>query len=319
MIQLPALSAEQFEAAAKANELSRADHDNTSSHKDQDPSPVSSHEAELEDEAQTDDEGGDQDGDEDRDENDLMKDTIDVSSRCLFCNLVSPTMEMSILHMHTGHGLFIPSSDQLLDMETFLGYLASIIFTHNTCLYCNTERGSVVGIQAHMRDKGHCMINLDAESELLDFWELGDSDEEGDDVVAKMAAVKLSGSEMRLPSGAIINARSDASQLRAKPSLTQSRQKGSRFRIKRNDLKAIADADAESQPTTSDSEPNRSWSRNDRQVTVRGEMGILGLSDMQKRALQVMEKKIKKRETVARAAQRWATERASNKQKYFKV
>jgi hypothetical protein len=48
-------------------------------------------------------------------------------------------------------------------------------------------------------------------------------------------------------------------------------------------------------------------------------MGILGLSDMQKLALQVIDKKMKKRETVARAAQRWATEKVANKQKYFKV
>jgi pre-60S factor REI1 len=183
MTQLPALSAEQFEATAKTDELSRADHDNTSCHENQDPSPVSSPEAESEDEAEAEDESGDVD--------DRMKDTIDNSSRCLFCNLVSPTIEVNILHMHTGHGLFIPDSDKLLDLGTFLGYLASIIFTYNTCLYCNTERGSVEGIQTHMRDKGHCVINLDADSELLEFWDFGDSDEEGDDVVAKMAAVKL--------------------------------------------------------------------------------------------------------------------------------
>jgi Mn-dependent DtxR family transcriptional regulator len=37
------------------------------------------------------------------------------------------------------------------------------------------------------------------------------------------------------------------------------------------------------------------------------------------RALMVVEKKMKKRETVAKAAERWANENVGNKQKYFKV
>jgi pre-60S factor REI1 len=298
MVELPALSAEQFEAAAKAN----------------DPLLVSSDKAEFDDEDEVEAEAENEDEGEDKneDEDDLIQDTIDRSSNCLFCSLRSPNMEANILHMHTIHGLFIPSPDQLLDMKTFLGYLASVVFTYNTCLYCNTERRSVEGIQTHMRDKGHCMINLDAESELLEFWDLEEIDEESDDIAGKMAAVKLSDSEMRLPSGAIINSRSDSTQLRAKPALTHARLKSSQFRVKKNDLKAIADADA-------DPEPNRLRARNDRQLAIRGEMGLLGLSDMQKRALQVTEKKLKKREMVARAAQRWATEKVANKQKYFKV
>jgi pre-60S factor REI1 len=304
MVQLPALSAEQFEAEVERDELSRQEDKDSSDHDDKDPS-----QAVVEEEASEDD-----------DDEDVVQDVQSISSsQCLFCNLISSDVDTNVSHMHTTHGLFIPSPDQLLDLESFLGYLATIVFDYNTCLYCSAERGSVEGIQTHMRDKGHCMINLDAESELLDFWELEDSDEEGDDVVRKLAATKLSDSEMRLPSGAVINSRSDTAQLRAKPALAQSRKKGSQFRVKRNELRAIADANKEAQSKTSDSEPDRAQSRNNRQVAVRGEMGIIGLSEMQKHALQVTEKKMKKRETVARAAQRWAMEKVANKQKYFKV
>jgi pre-60S factor REI1 len=305
MVQLPAISAEQFEAEVERDELSRQEDNDGSDHDDKAPSQEI-----LEEEASEDD----------FDDEDVDQDVQSISSsQCLFCNLISSDMDTNISHMHTMHGLFIPSPDQLLDLESFLGYLATIIFDYNTCLYCSAERGSVEGIQTHMRDKGHCMINLDAGSELLDFWGLEDSDEEGDDVVRKLAATKLSDSEMRLPSGAVINSRSDTTQLRAKPALAQSRKKGSQFRVKRNELRAIADANKEAEPRTSDSEPDRSQSRNSRQVAVRGEMGITGLSEAQKHALQVTEKKMKKRETVARAAQRWAMEKVANKQKYFKV
>jgi pre-60S factor REI1 len=32
-------------------------------------------------------------------------------------------------------------------------------------------KDSIVSIQSHMRDKGHCLLNFDREPELLDFWE----------------------------------------------------------------------------------------------------------------------------------------------------
>src|SRR6186713_1866180 len=77
-------------------------------------------------------------------------------TQCLFCNLESPTLDANIDHMSSLHGLFIPSPGQLSDTESFLGYLAIIIFEYKECLYCSLEKGTVDGVQAHMRDKGHC-------------------------------------------------------------------------------------------------------------------------------------------------------------------
>ena len=195
--------------------------------------------------------------------------------------------------MSTQHGLFIPSPDQLSDMESFLGYLATIVFEYNECFYCGLTRGTLDGVQTHMRDKGHCMINMNANSELLDFWE--GSDSESDTEHLKTAATMLSETEMRLPSGVIINPRSDTTQLRPKPSLAQSRNRDSQLRMKRDEVKALT---AGEQP---DTKPSRS---NEHRIAVRGEMGLTGVPESQRRALQTTEKKMIRREAVAKAARR---------------
>jgi len=221
--------------------------------------------------------------------------------------------------MSSVHGLFIPSPDQLSDMESFLGYLATIIFKYKECLYCGLEKATVDGVQTHMRDKGHCMIKMDAESELLDFWELSDSEDEDqneDEEPTKRAAIKLSETEMRLPSGVVIQSRSDATQLRAMPRLAQSRIKGSQYRIKRDEMRAITAGENQGQTDESQGRPSGS---NDRCVAVRGEMGLVGIPESQRRALQITEKKMKRREAIAKAAQRYAAEKEPIKAKYYKV
>jgi pre-60S factor REI1 len=204
-------------------------------------------------------------------------------------------------------------------MESFLGYLAVIVFEYNECLYCGLGKGTVDGVQTHMRDKGHCMIKMNAESELLDFWELSDSGDEGsnkDEEPTKSAAIKLSDTEMRLPSGVVINSRSDTTQIRAKPGLAQSRSRGSQYRTKRDEMRAIT---ATENQETADTQPKRPSHSNDRRVAVRGEMGLIGVPENQRRALQITEKKMARREAVAKAAQRYAMEQEPIKTKYYKV
>jgi hypothetical protein len=48
-------------------------------------------------------------------------------------------------------------------------------------------------------------------------------------------------------------------------------------------------------------------------------MGIIGLSDQQRKTLAVVEKKMQKQERVARAAHLWAREKVANRQKYYVV
>jgi hypothetical protein len=147
-----------------------------------------------------------------------MRDTpheIPPPTRCLFCSLVSQDLEANIEHMSSQHGLFIPSPDRTSDLESFLDYLGIIVFEYNECLYCGLEKSTVDAVQTHMRDKGHCKLYLSTESELLAFWELSDDSEEekeeedhDNEWRPSNKATKLSLTEIRLPSGLIINSRS---------------------------------------------------------------------------------------------------------------
>jgi pre-60S factor REI1 len=227
--------------------------------------------------------------------------TVPISpTQCLFCPFDSPTLTTNMTHMCCIHGLFIPSPDRVSDLESFLAYLATIVFTYHECLYCYLQKGSVNGVQTHMRDKGHCMINLSAKSELLDFWEL--SDDSGDEGTT----TRLSSTEMRLPSGVVVASRADATQLRVKPGLASRR---SQHRSKRGEMQAI----------TVDETAREHVRGHDHRVAVRGEMRLAGVSDSQRLALQVTEKKMKRREAVAKAAQRYAMEQEPIKTKYYKV
>jgi pre-60S factor REI1 len=297
MVELPAFSEDQYDAQAKSQVISRTQKDSEEQA------------AEVESDSMSED---------------LPEAEDDISEKipltqCLFCNLDSPTLDANIDHLSSLHGLFIPSPDQVSDMESLLGYLAVIIFEYNECLYCGLGKGTVDGVQTHMRDKGHCMINMNAESELLDFWELADSGDEGENETgdrAKSAAVKVSDTEMRLPSGVVINSRSDATQLRARPGLAQSRSKSSQHRIKRDEMRALAAGEDQEMADANQSGPSRS---NDRHVAVRGEMGLIGVSESQRRALQITAKKMKRREAIAKAAQRHAAEQEPAKAVYYKV
>lgn len=301
---LPALSEEQYLTQTEGQEIVHRVKDSDERRK----KPIFSHDAEVE---------------ADSIPEDVLETEYKISEKvpptqCLFCNLDSPTLHANIDHMSSLHGLFIPLPNQLSDMESFLGYLAIIIFEYNECLYCGLEKGTVDGVQTHMRDKGHCMIKMNAESELLDFWELSSSGDEGqsEDKYAKSAAIKLSETEMRLPSGVIINSRSDTTQLRAKPGLAQTRAKGPQYRMKRDEMRAIT---AGGNQETTDEEQSRLSRSNDRRVAVRGEMGLVGIPESQRRALQITEKNMKRREAIAKAARQYAAEQEPVKAKYYKV
>ncbi|KAB2569594.1 Cytoplasmic 60S subunit biogenesis factor REI1-like protein [Lasiodiplodia theobromae] len=241
---------------------------------------------------------------------------------CLFCNATSPTLDANLSHMSTTHSLFIPEPDSLIDLETFLLYLAAIVFRYHECLYCGAAKSSAAAAQTHMRDKGHCMINLaSADSELLDFWEF-DEDEEGEGAggggaaaaASVLSSVNVSDTEMRLPSGAIVGSRHHAESVHNRHGLVGARVQAAKRR------KAIADSehDAAADADGGEADARPQPPSMDRRVAVRGEMGLVGVPEQQRRALMAVEKKMMKREAVARAAQRWATEKVANRQKFFK-
>jgi pre-60S factor REI1 len=223
-----------------------------------------------------------------------------LPTQCLFCDLDAPTLEGNVEHMYAKHGLFIPSPEHLMDLETFLVYLAALVRRYTECLYCGLHKASRAAVQAHMRDKGHCRINADPASELFEFWEFPVSDDDEPTRKSKPAKVTISDAELLLPSGAILVARTDNTHRRS----------GARGDAKRARAKAVEDGSAEGKPVRSSA---------DRRIAVRGEQGLTGVSEQQRRALRVVEKKMMKREAVARSAQRWATEQAANRQKFFNV
>ena len=106
--------------------------------------------------------------------------------RCLFCNYDSPSLKLNVLHMSKFHGMFIPEQVYLVDLEGLIKYLHTKIIQTFECLYCHKLKGSINGIQTHMKDKGHCMIAFESEEEMLEVGQFYDfrssySDHELDD------------------------------------------------------------------------------------------------------------------------------------------
>ncbi|KAI8941769.1 hypothetical protein NX059_002973 [Plenodomus lindquistii] len=245
------------------------------------------------------------------------------STRCLFCSNIFSSLSTNMDHMAITHGLFIPSPERLYDLASFVGYLATIIFEYKECLYCGVEKGTVDGVQTHMRDKGHCMLNLQNGSELLDFWETDEfNDEEGEEdgekITQRTAAVKISKTEMILPSGTVINSRSYTTQLRTKPGLTHTRSRGLQHRRDKS-AECLAIVARTGQGNQADQPCAKDSSRYDHRIAVRGEMGLVGVSEGQRRALQVIEMKMKKREAIAKTKRRHAMEQQPVKAMYYKT
>ena len=106
--------------------------------------------------------------------------------RCLFCNYDSPNLKLSILHMTKFHGLFIPEQTYLVDLEGLVKYLQEKVKDNHECLFCHKLKGSMIAVQTHMRDKGHCMIAFETEAEMIEVGQFYDfrstySDEEDED------------------------------------------------------------------------------------------------------------------------------------------
>ena len=103
--------------------------------------------------------------------------------QCLFCNYVSPTIDLNLNHMSKQHGFFIPEREYLVDLTGFLNYLSETIAVLHQCLYCHKTVHTSNGVQTHMRDRGHCMLAYSTEEEQLDVGDFYDfrstySDEE---------------------------------------------------------------------------------------------------------------------------------------------
>lgn len=143
------------------------------------PSAASGRPTQANDESSDDE---DDDADEDEDDYDHKADV----NMCLFCNYVSPTLNLNVNHMSKQHGCFIPETDYLVDLAGLINYLSETVIVLHQCLYCHKQLHTDKGVQTHMRDRGHCMIAYSTEDEQMEIGEFYDfrstySDDESDD------------------------------------------------------------------------------------------------------------------------------------------
>ncbi|KAF2672786.1 hypothetical protein BT63DRAFT_136494 [Microthyrium microscopicum] len=246
-------------------------------------------------------------------------------NQCLFCKETLPTLDINLQHMSSEHGLYIPELDHLASVETFVEYIWGVINQYHECIYCGLAKRSANGVKQHMLEKGHCMINLEREPELLEFWDFSDAEADSDEdseSISKARPEYMSGDV----NSASYRKMPDDTLLLASGKIVGSQHEGPKGTTKKRPAKDVArkaitrelDADApkdEEHPNESTAaQPSR-----DRRVAVRGAMGLIGVSDQQKRSLMLTEKKMQKKELITRAAASWATERVANKQKFYRA
>ena len=207
--------------------------------------------------------------------------------------------------MHTAHGMSIPDPEMVEDMQSLVGYLATEVRVWHECLYCGATKPSTLSVQSHMRDKRHCVLNMDREPELHDFWDASwFVDGDGAAALEQERPTDLSVTEIRFAPDNVIGSK-HATPLTKKMS-------------RKRDLAAptsramLPEAeDAESSPPAI--EPQLASGR---QLARRDEISILGLSVHQRRALILAEQKAQRIEAVARRAREWVYAKRANSQKF---
>lgn len=235
-------------------------------------------------------------------------DQLPGNTECLFCCSKTTSEDDNLQHMKTCHGFLIPDIDQLeTDLETLLNYLALVICRYHSCIHCGHEKHSAEAARSHMLSKGHCMLDLSSESEYLEFWK----------PVEKVygECQTLLDCELRSQSGTIVQACSTKKAAKHIRSMEKCR----------TDLDKSSQRDSSEQTRSGKSQDlsviAASSSKQSRSLAQCDEMGIVGLSDVQQRALMVAERKDIAQNFRTRNKAQWTRDRLGNKtkQKYFKA
>ncbi|KAF2006633.1 hypothetical protein P154DRAFT_570020 [Amniculicola lignicola CBS 123094] len=254
---------------------------------------------------------------------DSMSEDVPIN-RCLFCIIKSDTLETNFEHMSSDHGLYIPEIEHLASLESIVRYLRTVIIKYKECLYCGITKQSTEGIQRHMLDKGHCMINLEREPELLEFWEFSDSEgDETDEEVRKAEARKpqppaykdLNEGEYALPSGKVVGSKGKARETRARRAGLAAKEPSGELIIKNPTHKT---------GTTPSTNPTDALiliqgGNQNRAIAVRDAKGLIGVSDQQIQTLVTVHRKMQRQQAIIKAAAGWADELGGRSQKHFKT
>ncbi|TVY49365.1 Cytoplasmic 60S subunit biogenesis factor [Lachnellula occidentalis] len=230
---------------------------------------------------------------------------------CLFCNAESTSLVSNMMHMSQAHSFFIPDIEYLFDLESLLGYLSVVISVFKECLFCGSSKTSKFAVQDHMRAKGHCKVYFDDdEHELKQFYDFsGDGGENGEEQKEELTLVPDE-DELRLPSGKILGHRSNTRQFRQHHI---NRSASASF----SQQQSLPEAEPGVEPESETTVP----SPRDRSLALRAgtSNSLIGVPELQQRALMAVEHKMLKMETTARNVYQHVLERAGNKQKRFKV
>lgn len=235
-----------------------------------------------------------------------------VSSRCLFCRLDAPNFSLNLQHMQKDHGLFLPNPEYLVDLETFVGYLYTVIDQFHECLYCGACKVTGEAVRQHMLDKGHCKINTDDGSDYEDFYDFsnGEIADPNDRTVIRVqdtsGVVIPQDNRLHLPSRRTVGHRSQAHHRQLLPSPASGAGRAERSAVAKHQIglglrTALHD--------------------HGNQLATRGynSMGMIDVSELQKRTLRAVEKKNLKMEARARNEYQAAVDKAQNRQKHFRV
>ncbi|KAK2668952.1 zinc finger protein [Fusarium oxysporum f. sp. vasinfectum] len=215
------------------------------------------------------------------------------STKCIICTHNDESFDKSLIHMETAHGLRIPFRDHLIvDLETVIWYLYFLVATYRECIYCGTRRRTVEGIQQHMRDKGHCRVELT--DEMQEFYDL-----EGLKAHGRENAV----SSLRLSSGKILSHR-DAPT--TKPRRTSPQEETQENRAP---LPSHAASDALTARDKKDSALASQLAR----LSVKDQQSLMYLTSSEQRSFLLQRKKEMDAVRRAERKMRLKTERLSNK------
>lgn len=226
--------------------------------------------------------------------------------QCLFCRSVSPSTDSNFRHMSHAHSFFVPNAEHLIDTESFLRYLFTIISILHECLLCGSSKGTEFGVQEHMRQKGHCTFDFEDEvhqfGQFYDFEDLTHDEEEKE----KEDVLVLQEHKLHLSSEKTLIHR-----VRTNPVNRHRDQRSSFMESSRQRLSTENNRETRMIPAAS---------RERRVVAKPGTASsLVGVPELKLRALLAMEKKIVEMEVRGRNEYQSKLERGGNKQKRFKV
>ena len=236
------------------------------------------------------------------------------------------------------HSFFIPNAEYLIDMESLLSYLFAVISIFHECLFCGSSKTTKFAVQDHMRDKGHCKVDFEEDDghDLLQFYDFSGGDVDDDDeeeeegtqpkTQEEATLVTINeDDELRLPSGKVLGHRSHARFVRHQDPTGHASSSSSRQRQR---IPAEAEAqDLESElasttePTTESTTESTTTTTDRRLASLRAgtSTSIIGVPDLQLRALIAIEKKMEKMATRERNEYQHVVEKGGNRQKRYKV